>query len=160
MTKVSSPSFPNFASLVTDSLWFRNTTAVSDRTGFALPSLVTAKYPVPGALPTAKDYEESLFSWLGAAYHFRVYEPITDLCPEELCEKKTLSFLARSSDLLEDLGWVYLHLLLPEDLSHNLPPVTQKWKDFAAEQALGWKAKWIKKGTGTAGSPRSISFLR
>ena len=142
--KIDAENFPHFASLATDSLWFRNTTTVSDLTGFALPAIVTGKYPVPGLLPTAEDYPESLFSWLGAAYHFRVYEPITTLCPEELSERETLSFVARSSDLLEDLGWVYLHLLLPRDLSHPLPPITQKWKNFAAEQARGWQEGWIK----------------
>ena len=62
--KIDAENFSNFASLAADSLWFRNTTTVSDRTGFALPAIVTGRYPAPGVLPTAEGYPESLFSWL------------------------------------------------------------------------------------------------
>lgn len=69
-----------------------------------------------------------------------VFEPYTMLCPETLCEhfRWRRSLDQRLASLFSDLSFVYLHIVLPTDLTANLPTVTQTWEDFgsSAEAAL------------------------
>jgi hypothetical protein len=60
-----------------------------------------------------------------------VFEPITELCPTQLCEEIiTVGSLERIDFLLSDLSVVYLHILLPSDLTTGLPAIMHDWKDF------------------------------
>lgn len=78
--------YPNIAALADDSHWFRNTTAVSTSTWYAVPSIVTGRYPQHGTAPIAADHPDSLFTLLGGAYEMDVTESVTRLCPTEICE--------------------------------------------------------------------------
>lgn len=77
--------YPNFAELAADSHWFRNTTAVSNVTTFAVPAIVSGQFPPDGSSPVAADHPETLFTLLGGTYDLRVQEVITRLCPTSLC---------------------------------------------------------------------------
>jgi hypothetical protein len=77
--------YPNVAELAGDAHWFRNTTAVSSSTWYAVPSLATGRYPEDGTAPIAADHPESLFTLLGGAYEMNVTESVTRLCPTEIC---------------------------------------------------------------------------
>ena len=124
--------YPNFAALAQDATWFRNATTVADFTTQALPAILTGKYPEGNRHPTAADHPRSIFTLLTGSYHLKVSEARTQLCPEALCEDKKESALQRMQSLASDLSIVYLHLLLPKELSVTLPSVTQNWGDFAA----------------------------
>ena len=78
--------YPNFAALANDATWFRNASAVSGLTHTALPAILTGNYPAPELLPTTRDHPHNLFTLFGSRYHLNVLEPLTDLCPETLCE--------------------------------------------------------------------------
>lgn len=79
--------YPNFAKLAGASTWYRNATANIGLTEWALPSMMTGRYPAQDRLPIASQYPDNLFTLLGASYHYKmhVFEGVTQLCPPSLC---------------------------------------------------------------------------
>jgi hypothetical protein len=79
--------YPNFAQLSGKSTWYRNASAVIGMTGWALPSLMTGRYPARDRLPIASQFPDNLFTLLGDSYHYRmhVFEGMSQLCPPETC---------------------------------------------------------------------------
>ncbi len=132
--RIDASRFPNFARLAGDATWYRNATTVAEYTDTAVPALLTGELPRRGAAPIAADHPKSLFTLLGDKYSFDVTEPITDLCPSQLCPKtqSTESATSRWRDLASDLGVVELHLVLPDDLARDLPRVDRGFGDFRA----------------------------
>lgn len=124
--------YPNFAALARKATWYRNATTVADSTAYAIPSILTGKYPDGKRLPTAADYPENLFTLLADTHGLNVFESITRLCPDELCESATIipSLSERLSSLFWDVSIAYGHLLVPEDLTTALPTITATWGDF------------------------------
>jgi hypothetical protein len=144
--------YPNFARFARQSVWFRNTTTVADGTRWATPIVISGKLPARDALPTYQDYPQNLFTVLGGGYRLNVTEPVTRLCPRELCADtgpreseatgqvqgggdaqdatQDKSFGERMGSLASDLGIVSLHLVLPDDLRERLPSVSEQLGDF------------------------------
>ena len=79
--------YPNFASLSEHSTWYRNSTAVIGMTGWALPALMTGRYPAEDRLPIASQFPYNLFTLLGGSYGYkmRVFEGMSQLCPPATC---------------------------------------------------------------------------
>lgn len=96
--------YPNIAALAGRSNWFRNTTAVSSSTWYALPSVVTGRFPEDGTAPVAASHPESLFTLLGDSYDLDVTESVTRLCPEDLCTQQTASRSAPTALLADAVG--------------------------------------------------------
>lgn len=137
--------YPNLSALAQDAIWFRNATTVSDRTGWAVPSILTGNYPNPSRLPIASDHPHNLFTFLSmASYRIKSFEPITQLCPRRLCQKPLQNLGKRIYLLLSDLSIVYLHILLPQDLNSSLPPINQNWKYFAGGDNRNWSERWVE----------------
>lgn len=129
--EIDARRYPSFAALARDSTWFRRTLSVSGDTTKAVPALLTGKKPDPDRLPFFADHRQNLFTLLGGNYRLNVVEPVTRLCPAELCpEKDEAGFVSRQRRLLSDVGVVYGHVLLPRDLSARLPSVSSTWMDF------------------------------
>ncbi len=51
--------YPNFSELAQDSVWYRNATAVSDRTGWALPALLPKSYPYTNITPPTSSHSSA-----------------------------------------------------------------------------------------------------
>jgi hypothetical protein len=146
--------YPNFAALAREATWFRNATTVSDFTIVAVPALLTGNYPDGFRFPTAVDHPHSLFTLLGKRYAVQGFESRTQLCPHRLCgnQRAQEHLTSRLGSLLSDLFVVYLHILLPIDMSASLPPVTQDWLHFTANTAHvtddqkegNWLGEWLK----------------
>ncbi|QYG93205.1 sulfatase-like hydrolase/transferase [Iamia sp. SCSIO 61187] len=94
--------YPNLAELAAGSTFFRNTTAVSSSTGYAVSSIATGTMPRDGAAPLASDHPESLFTLLGDTYAMKVTESTTRLCPTDLCEVDAPPATVGSGSLLGD----------------------------------------------------------
>jgi Sulfatase len=78
--------FPNLAGLAGHSTWYRNATGVSGLTGWALPSMLTGRYPARDLVPIASQYPDNLFTLLGQDhYRMRVFEGMSQLCPPVTC---------------------------------------------------------------------------
>jgi len=130
--------FPNFASLADEATWYRNTTAAAEATNWALPALLTGQRPEPRRLPTAFDHPNSLFTLLAPSHQLHVVEPVTALCPSDLCRPGQG---ARGSwrTIASDLLIVYGHIVLPTTLAARLPPVNQDWAGFGGDF---WQHRW------------------
>jgi hypothetical protein len=130
--QIDSIRYPNFAALARHATWFRNATTVHGSTFAAVPAILSGRHAKEVRLATAKDYPETLFTLLGGSYAMNVFEPYTILCPETLCDhlRWRRSLDQRLASLFSDLSLVYLHIVLPEDLTQTLPDVMQTWEDF------------------------------
>ena len=83
----------------------------------------------------------NLFTWLGGRYRFEVHEPITQLCPERLCDANRDPLPVRMAGMMLDSSVVYLNVALPAGLRAHLPPITENWKDFIQDQR--WQRRWV-----------------
>jgi hypothetical protein len=133
-------AYPAFGALAERSTWYRNATTVNPVTGWSVPAILTGRSPRPEDLPVAASHPNSLFTLLAPTHALHAIEPITDMCPDDLCAPSGDPFLARAGTMLADLSVVYLHVILPAPLTQGLPSVTQDWKDFAA--GLNWQRRW------------------
>ena len=127
--------YPAFASLARDATWFRNATTVHEHTTEAVPAILTGNDPEPGALPLLQDHPRNLFTFLRESHAMHVFEPVTQLCPTDVCPRAHPPFPGRMASLTEDVSLVYLHVLLPEDATEGLPSVTETWQNFGREHA-------------------------
>jgi hypothetical protein len=133
--RIDPERFPNFAALAADSTWFRNATTVHEHTTEAVPAILTGREPEHGRLPLLSDHPDNLFTFLGGSYRMHVFEPVTQLCPSDLCPRHRDSFPARMSALGQDVGVVYGHVVLPDGLTRRLPSVTETWQNFGKAHA-------------------------
>jgi hypothetical protein len=128
--RIDGVRFPNFARLAGGSTWFARTTTVAEGTTHAVPAILTGKLPRAGELPVYTDHRQNLFTLLGESSELHVVDEETHLCPPALCPGLEGSFGARSATLAEDVGVVYLHRLLPDDLSGAIPSISNGWDNF------------------------------
>jgi hypothetical protein len=134
--RIDAKRYPSFARLGRDATWYRNATTVADYTDRAVPALLTGERPDKGALPIAADHPENLFTLLGGSYSLDVTEPMTDICPKRLCPEEDEAregMGRRLRDLTSDLSLVSVHLLLPDPLRNELPPVDRSFGDFRVD---------------------------
>ena len=137
--RVDARRYPAFASLARDATWYRAATTVAGRTTEAVPAMLTGRRPREGDLPIAADHPQSLFTLLSRSHRLSVVEPITDVCPTDLCAEDRPDTADRLTSLAKDLRVVSLHLLLPDDLGKELPPIDRDWQGFENE-AIGPRA--------------------
>ena len=145
---IDSSLFPNFAELLKNFTWYRNTTTISPVTHRAVPSILTGKYPDRELLPTLSDHPQNLFTLLAGSHELRVFESVTSLCPEKLNKTKATS-TGRSSALKTiclDAVAVYLQLIVPPPYSSNFPDVSSTWGDFWNTSAAEHKKGNIDRG--------------
>ena len=101
--------FPHFARLARESTWYRNATAVRGYTPYAVPSMLTGRFPTRPVVPHYSHYPDNLFTLLAGAYDLKVREGITYLCPPWACSGERTRgaalpvLLEKSSALLGDL---------------------------------------------------------
>jgi hypothetical protein len=83
--RIDAARYPSFARLAGDATWYRNATAVSGWTPFAVPAMLTGRYPTRRVAPHHSQYPQNLFTLLGSRYEMAVQESITQLCPPRHC---------------------------------------------------------------------------
>jgi hypothetical protein len=135
--EIDASLFPNLARFAREATWYRNATTVDDLTTEAVPAQLTGERPRQGQLPTTRDHPRSLFTLFERSHELTVIEPITDLCPERLCEKERAGMGERLRSLESDLEVVVQHLLLPEDMREGLPAIDRVWEGFEAGSLTG-----------------------
>ncbi|MEU6023760.1 sulfatase-like hydrolase/transferase [Micromonospora sp. NPDC047134] len=87
---IDAARFPHFAELAAASTWYRNATGVSGWTPYALPAMLTGRYPAQPSAPHYSHYPDNLFTAFGGLYDIRAEESITRLCPPSRCEQPVL----------------------------------------------------------------------
>jgi hypothetical protein len=132
--RIDAASYPNFGKLAATSTWYRNATTVADGTFAAVPAILTGLRPAR-RLPTSRQYPRSVFTLLGASHDVHALEPITQVCPSDVCGRPPAeSAPARLRALAGDLGIVAARLMLPADLVRGLPPIDRNYEDFSGEE--------------------------
>ncbi|MEH0843812.1 sulfatase-like hydrolase/transferase [Micromonospora sp. CPCC 205711] len=86
--RIDATRYPHFAELAAGSTWYRNATGVSGWTPYALPAMLTGRYPAKPYAPHYSQYPDNLFTALGGLYDVRAEESITRLCPPSRCEQR------------------------------------------------------------------------
>ncbi|SBT41564.1 sulfatase-like hydrolase/transferase [Micromonospora narathiwatensis] len=85
--RIDATRYPHFAELANGSTWYRNATGVSGWTPYALPAMLTGRYPAESVAPHYSQYPDNLFTALGGLYEIKAEESITRLCPPSRCEQ-------------------------------------------------------------------------
>lgn len=132
--------YPNFAALADTSTWARHAIAASDATAWALPALVSGRHPAADRLPAAVDVPNSLFTWLAPTHAMHVFEPVTALCPRDVCAAAKTRHHGRIVTLAADLAVVFGHVTLPAALTERLPRLTDDWRGFGVSF---WQQRWV-----------------
>jgi hypothetical protein len=128
--RIDAKRFPAFAQLASESTWFSRATTIAEGTTHAVPAILTGQFPRADELPTYADHRRNLFTLFGGATDLHVEDDETHLCPPSLCPGLEGSFGSRTGTLAEDTGVVYLHQLLPDDLTGWIPSIANGWDNF------------------------------
>ena len=133
--RVDERVFPNFARLAETSDWYRNGTAVSPFTQYAVPSVLTGRYPETKLAPSYLAQPDNLFSLLAADYRIRSFEMITQLCDPALCDDAEPASAGRGlSDLFARTWQVAKDLAKPYDVT---APISDQFSEESAGGAKG-----------------------
>ena len=137
--RIDAVRFPNFAALARDATWYRNATTEYWLSEVAVPTVLTGLKPVPGKLPIASEYPNSVFTLVGGSYRIRAIETLTHLCPRTLCRDTHATVQAQAvpntfQSFASDAGTVYLHMVLPEPYVDRLPEISDAWGNFGKQE--------------------------
>jgi hypothetical protein len=108
--------YPNFAELAAHSTWYRNATGIGGWTPYAVPAMLSGRYPGgdrKSAAPNLSSYPDNLFTLFGHDYDLEVFETVTELCPADKCGQ-TGSPTA-FTDLAEETAKVYKSIVWPTE---------------------------------------------
>jgi hypothetical protein len=83
--RVDARLFPNFARLAGQSTWYPNASGVTGWTPYAVPAILTGRYPTRSVAPSYLEYPKNLFTLLSRSYDVRAFESIAQLCPPSVC---------------------------------------------------------------------------
>lgn len=83
--RIDAERYPNFARLAAGSTWYRNASAVSGWTPYALPAMLSGVWPDRHVAPHYTQYPNNLFSLVGGVYRVEAHESIANLCPPWHC---------------------------------------------------------------------------
>lgn len=130
--EIDGQRFPNFARLADSSTWYPNESTTAFFTPRAVPGILTGMNPPADTLPTWQEQPDSLFSQFGRGRQLHVLEPLTAICPEDLCPEQTpdAGQLTRLKALFSDLKYVEGKLVLPPGLARKLPDVSSNFEGF------------------------------
>jgi hypothetical protein len=113
--------YPNIAALADGSTWYRNATAVSGLTDFAVPALLDGRYPQKNVPATAAQYPDNLFTLLAKSYEVEPFQIVTQLCLPKTC--KTTAGSAPTAvglgNTLRDSARVFKRVTWPQDVDEN-----------------------------------------
>ena len=129
--RIDRERYPHIARLADGATWYRNASTVSSQTIWAVPAIVTGRYPIQvSAVPTRRYYPDNLFAMLSDSYRTTVFGRFLQLCPADACVYD-LDVQDSLGGLGADLGIAYLHVVAPPALESRLPPIAGDWRDFA-----------------------------
>ena len=113
--------YPNFANLAGHSTWFRNATAVSGLTQWAVPATLEGRFPAKDVPPTISQYPDTLLTLLGKSYQVKPFEIVTQLCPPHSCAATAAPAPADAGlePTLRDSARVYKRIVWPQDTDEN-----------------------------------------
>jgi Sulfatase len=119
--------FPAFAAFAETSTWFRQATTVAQTTTYAVPAIVTGRYPDGPAKADRESHPSSLFTQLEGRYNLHVVESATHLCGRAChSDVRIRDWSERLIPAALDTVAIYAALVMPQ----LGPAVDQRWTDF------------------------------
>jgi hypothetical protein len=122
--------FPNFCRLAEAATWYPRATTISPATLRSVPAIMTGKFPGWKQKPDLESHPENIFTLLSSSHQVHSYEALTDICPENLKQENRFGLAQRLPYLLQDLGIIYQHLVVPQKWRGKLVPIADKWGFF------------------------------
>jgi hypothetical protein len=150
--------YPHFAEFANQATWYRNATAVSGWTPYAVPAVLTGRYPDRGhrsAAPVAQRYPDNLFTMFGHYYDMKAYETITRLCPPERCAGSQAS--TGFGEVARETARLYKDIASPQDAPAD-PAFLDDGGDVASTAGQGPTALFTNLGGNQVA--RADSFAR
>lgn len=129
--EIDNALFPAFARLAARSTWYQRVASVSGATLRAVPAILTGRFPDWDQKSVLDDHPVNIFTVLGPGHRTLVHESQTSLCPREYLVEPRSGPADRLAGLLDDVAILYRHVVYPESLRRDLPPIDNKWNDFA-----------------------------
>ncbi len=117
--EIDAARFPNFARLAQGSTWYRNATGVSSWTPYAMPAMLTGRYPAKAVAPHYSQYPQNLFTLLGSSYRIEAQESIARMCPPQLCDPGAGSPGSALPMLLKDSAGLLSDIVSPSDVKRD-----------------------------------------
>jgi len=152
--EIDADRYPNLAAFSQRAYWFRNASGVSSQTAWAVPAIVSGRYPTaPNAVPTLRYYPNNLFTLLSSAYDITLFGRFLQLCSPNACDYDRAIPGDTVPALVADLAIVWLHVVLPEPYTQELPPIVGDWRGFA-------RARRTTRGGESGIPPRLAEFDR
>lgn len=133
---INAERFPGFAALAAESSWFRNAVAESNFTHQAVPALMASAVPQQSGGPFLAQYPKNIFTLYAGKMAVGGIEPVTSLCPKNMCggsgdSDGTVS-LSRLKNFFRDASYVYAQRVLPPVLRARVPSIEGAWGGFGA----------------------------
>jgi hypothetical protein len=91
--------------------------------------------PNDKVIPTLRHWPVNLFTALAPYYRIFASIRFQRLCPPSACEQNAAIAKDSVQLLVSDLSLVWLHIVLPETLTEELPPVVGEWAEFGRAPA-------------------------
>jgi len=131
---------PHLADLAADATWYRNHTTVSGWTIESLGAIASGTYSVSTAREDLGDADHrNLLTMLSAGYDVQALEPVTNLCPDDVCDRPRGgalgSLLADAASLWWGRGAAADETSLPGALDDDRLGRTERWIDALPLQA-------------------------
>jgi Sulfatase len=136
--RINADRFPNFAELARQSTWYRDNTAISNFTHQAVPGIMASKIPEKDDSPFLALHPKNIFTLLGDKIDVDATEPVTSLCPTNVCsntEQATGFSGSRLWSFLKDALVVYGQRTLPYYSRRGLPDTEHGWGGFGAVES-------------------------
>jgi hypothetical protein len=149
--RLDAQRFPNFVRLARDSTWYRNATTPISSTPYAIPSMLSGRYPVRAAAPHYSQYPNNLFTLLAGTYDLRVHESVIQLCPPKDCARASTS-KAGLPALLGDSAALLRQIVSSRDTDRNLvtggftEPTVKGAADEHNPAPTDTKFRWDRRG--------------
>jgi len=129
--EIDSERYQNFYDFARESVWYRNAVTTAPNTKNAVPTILSGLVKPFGTLPNVDNYPLNLFTVLQHSHGINaVYSEHTDLCPDELLNRKSIPLKKKFIGMILDTGLIYLQITLPKTISIYLRPVTMKSHDY------------------------------
>ena len=146
--------YPNFGALARSAYWFRNASTVAYNTSDAVPAILSGRYVASeNAVPSLRHYPVNLFTALARHYSIFASMRFQRLCPPRACQQNAAIPTDSIQLLISDLTLVWLHIVLPAEMTENLPPVVGEWAEFGRAREApvpgirrgreGWFAEFV-----------------
>jgi hypothetical protein len=154
--------FPNFHRLANVSTWFQNATTNYGKTERSLPSMLTGRLLADDAAETSHQQNPlNLFTIVDAPDGILAVEPVTRLCPPELCGVPPKNLSQAVGQVLPDFWLIYRNIIVPDRYASRIDSIPQRFQDLTRAEntkedagnttrdgrlAVQAVAEWFKEG--------------